>query len=155
MSYLKPDPKKPPREPRPRKPLRRRKPMVKRRPRRLSKAGSDPAYLAWVRTQRCCVFRICVLPGMGTYLNVLPSKVCEGEVHAHHAGRRPGIGMKADDSTAIPLCRRHHRQWHDASGVFEGLSKLERFAWSVNAIAVAQTIYAARPRAFPRAVPTR
>ncbi len=51
--------------------------------------------------------------------------------------------MKADDKTAIPLCDRHHRQWHDANGVFAGLSKLERFAWSVRAIAATQ---AARER---------
>lgn len=115
-----------------RKPLRRSY-MKKRRPRRLSRPGSDPAYLEWVRSLACCVYWIGGLNWNG----------CDQRVHAHHAGRRPGVSMKADDKTAIPLCDRHHRQWHDANGVFAGLSKLERFAWSVRAIAATQ---AARER---------
>jgi hypothetical protein len=102
----------------------------KRRPRRLSRAGSDPAYLAWVRTQYCAV-------GISTWR----AYVCEGTIHAHHAGRRPGVAMKAPDDTAIPLCSKHHRQWHDGTGVFAPFTKLQRFAWSQRAIADTQGRY--------------
>lgn len=110
-------------EPRPKKAPKqlRRTWMRKKPPRRLSRAGSDPAYLAWVRTQPCKV------PGCASTL-----------IHAHHAGRRPGVGLKASDITAIPLCLHHHACWHQAIGVFAGLSKLERFAWSQRAIAATQ-----------------
>ena len=96
--------------------------MRKKPPRRLSRAGSDPAYLAWVRSRPC--FFLCPPPS-----------------HPHHAGRRPGVGMKAPDDTAIPLCDHHHRSWHDATGVFRGLTKLERFAWSQRAVAETQAKY--------------
>lgn len=32
-----------------------------------------------------------------------------GPIEAHHAGKNPGIGMKAPDITAVPLCQKHHR----------------------------------------------
>jgi len=51
--------------------------------------------------------------------------------------------MKAEDSTAIPFCGNHHRHWHDATGIFGGLTKLERFAWSMRAIAKTQAKYSA------------
>lgn len=115
------------REPRPRKELRRS--WIKRRkPRRLTRAGSDPAYLAWVKTQPCLAQK---------YATAL----CRRPIHAHHAGRRPGVAMKADDSTAIPLCELHHADWHNAGGVFRGLTKLQRFAWSMRAIAETQATY--------------
>ena len=34
---------------------------------------------------------------------------CDGPIEAHHAGKNPGMGMKATDETAVPLCQRHHR----------------------------------------------
>lgn len=42
---------------------------------------------------------------------------CDGPTEADHAGVRP-VGRKADDDTAIPLCRRHHRERTDYTGVF-------------------------------------
>jgi hypothetical protein len=136
---IRPCPKPEPREPKPRKGLKRSW-MRKRKPRRLSRPGSDPAYLAWVRTQPCVLdtnHHSVIHPWDGFC-------ACEGRTHAHHAGRKPGVAMKADDSTAIPLCDRHHRQWHDANGVFAGLTKLQRFAWSQRAIADTQGRYSER-----------
>jgi len=105
--------------------------MKRKRPRRLSRAGSDPAYLEWVRGQACV-------------LSLDIRAFHAGRIHAHHAGRKPGVAMKAVDDTAIPLCEHHHRCWHDATGLFRGLTKMERFAWSIQAIAATQAAYKAR-----------
>jgi hypothetical protein len=51
--------------------------------------------MRWVRRQPCAVRPIPF------------ATLCYGPVEADHAGRR-GIGQKADDTTCIPLCRRHH-----------------------------------------------
>ncbi len=38
---------------------------------------------------------------------------CRGRVHAHHAAKH-GYGIKPDDKTCLPLCRKHHLEsWHD------------------------------------------
>jgi hypothetical protein len=52
-------------------------------------------YLAWIRTQPCCV--------------------CGSRrgIEASHTGPR-GLGQKSPDSSAIPLCRRHHRTGDDS-----------------------------------------
>ena len=123
---LKPCPKPSARWKKPRKPLVRTR-MKRKPPRRLKKAGSDPAYLAWVRTLPCAV----PFPGLG----------CKGRMHAHHAGRKPGVALKAPDSTAIPLCDAHHRQWHDASGIFADLTKAERASYADMQIARTQAAW--------------
>jgi hypothetical protein len=122
---------KPTRAEKTRQPLRRKRWMRRQLPRRLSRASSDPAYLAWVRT----------LPCLG---DKIAQALCRQPIHAHHAGRRPGIAMKADDSTAIPLCELHHADWHNAGGIFRGLSKFERFAWAIQAIAETQRAWGSR-----------
>lgn len=66
----------------------------------------DARYLAWLRTQPCAA---CAAPP--------PSEA------SHHGPR--GMGQKADDDLAIPLCRRCHRSWHDTSKVF-GRDHLDR-----------------------------
>lgn len=63
------------------------------------KPTRDPVYLAWIRTFPCCV----------PACNVRRSE-------AHHAGVR-GLGQKADDRTAIPLCAHHHRTGRDSAHV--------------------------------------
>ena len=115
---------------RPRKPLRRKTWMRPKPPRRLRTPRSNPAYLEFVRGLPCCV----------------RSVRCAGPIHAHHAGRKPGIAMKADDDTAIPLCAVHHRDWHDNQGPFFTLSKLERFAWSLVRIGEVRALYAEEGR---------
>jgi hypothetical protein len=109
-----------------RKPLRRTW-MRKKAPRRLSRAGSDPAYLAWVRSRGC---------EAGSYQ-------CAGWIHAHHAIHRSQGGR---DDVAIPLCGKHHQDWHNHTGPFRGLSRLQLFAWSMAAIERTQRAYLeARP----------
>lgn len=48
------------------------------------------------------------------------TNTCGGGVQAHHllkpwSGKR-GMGMKADDKNAIPLCYKHHAELHDKIG---------------------------------------
>jgi hypothetical protein len=54
------------------------------------KPDRDPKYLRWIRTLPCSVCR--------TTRNI----------EAAHTGPH-GLGRKAPDSTAIPLCAKHHR----------------------------------------------
>jgi len=59
----------------------------------------SPQYLAWLRTQPCAA---CAAPP--------PSEA------SHHGPR--GLGQKADDDRAIPLCQRCHAFWHHKGKVF-------------------------------------
>ena len=110
-------------------PLRRTGPIKARKPRRLSRPGSDPAYLAWVRTLPCYV--------ASTWQEV---GRCFPPVHAHHAIHRSQGGK---DDVAVPLCQAHHDLWHRHNGPFRGLSRLERFAWAQQAITATQRAWAA------------
>jgi hypothetical protein len=60
-----------------------------------SKPVRNPEYLAWIRTH-CCV--VC--------------GVSRG-IEASHTGPH-GLGQKSPDSSAIPLCARHHRTGNDS-----------------------------------------
>jgi len=103
-------------------PARRRKGQ----PARAHERGgrSDRAYLAQVRKLLCCA------PFEGHVS-------CDGPVEAHHAGRR-GVGQKCHDHETVPLCRLAHRQFHNGSGPFKGLTKAERRAWAEDRIARTQ-----------------
>lgn len=90
--------------------------MRRRRVRRLNTAQSEPAFLAWVRTQPCCV------RAFG----------CQGRIEAHHAGKNPGLGMKAPDNTAVPLCQKHHSEITDHSGMFRGVPREVLREWQDN-----------------------
>jgi hypothetical protein len=87
----------------------RRKYIRARRPKRLDRAGSDIARLDWTRAQPCMLW----------------GPECQGRSEAHHAGKNPGVGMKAGDATAVPLCGRHHRQITDKTGRFRSMSREE------------------------------
>jgi hypothetical protein len=79
----------------------------------------DPVYLANVRGLPCLLAW---------------TKKCLGRIQAHHAGERPGIAMKAPDDTAVPLCGRHHVEWHNAAGHFSAMDKAGRRLWAESAI---------------------
>lgn len=66
--------------------------MIKPQPKIL--VVRDKRYLDWIRKQPCASCRII------------------GQSQAHHEGSH-GVGIKADDMTAIPLCFRCHRSRHD------------------------------------------
>lgn len=59
------------------------------------KPQRSPRYLAWIRTQPCCV--------------------CGSKkfIEASHTGPH-GIGQKSPDSSAIPLCAKHHRTGNES-----------------------------------------
>jgi hypothetical protein len=59
------------------------------------KPQRNTRYLAWIRAMPCCV--------------------CGSRrgIEASHTGPH-GLGQKSPDSSAIPLCRRHHRTGHDS-----------------------------------------
>lgn len=92
-------------------------------------AGENGDFVAWVRTQRCRMWLM---------------DACKGPVEAHHAGER-GLGQRAHDETCIPLCNKHHRAWHDASGVFKTWRKNQRRDWVRRQIRWAQTAWNNRP----------
>lgn len=114
-----------------RQPLKRLRWMVKKAPRRITRPGpgSDPVYLAHVRNLPCRVLRVWVNSGV---------RFCEGDTVAHHAG------PKTNDSTAVPLCVKHHAQWHDLNGVFKGWKKADRRGWADRAIEDIRSIIAGR-----------
>lgn len=104
------------------KPVRvkvKRKSMARRLPRRLFTAQNDEARKAWVRTQLCCVRE-----------GWMWKDGCAGRTEAAHEGRKPGLAMKCPDSQTIPMCREHHRQWTEHTGVFTGWTKDERRVWA-------------------------
>lgn len=92
----------------------------------------DPAYLKRVRSLPC------VLASTGR---------CWGRLDPHHAGKHPGVGLKAHDTTAIPLCRAHHDAWHDHRGHFEGWNCDHRRAWADEQIARTQAALGLAPAA--------
>lgn len=97
----------------------------RRPPRRLSRAGADPAFLAFVREMPCSAMLLAEpgrdgLPG--------PHR-CRGRIEANHDTQNRGVGQKAPDRRAFPLCSKAHRDWHALRGPFAGWSKAERRAW--------------------------
>jgi hypothetical protein len=76
----------------------RRTPVKKRRAKPRRGREADREYLEWILTQPC---------------SVQPCKFVHEHLfyktEAHHAGDH-GMGQKANDRTAIPLCNFHHRE---------------------------------------------
>lgn len=56
-----------------------------------------------------------------------------GGMEANHAGDR-GVGQRAHDHTAFPLCLLHHRHWSDGTGVFKHWTKEQRATYAKEAI---------------------
>lgn len=77
---------------------------------------ADEAYLQWVRTLPCCV---CPL---------------DDRTQAHHlkhgrGERRGGMGIRVHDRLTVPMCSRHHRQFHAGTGFFQGWDKERKRVW--------------------------
>lgn len=98
-----------------RTPLKRETPMrrtkMKRSRPKANPAGSDPKHLAAIRRYPCCVC------------------FSRHNVEAHHSTVGRGLSQKTSDHETIPLCRVHHREFHDAKGFFDGWDKAERKDW--------------------------
>lgn len=107
-------------------PPKRKTPVKRRRskPRR-SERVSDPVFMAWVRE----------LPCLLRYTGQ-----CRGRIEADHAGKRP-LGRKADDTTCIPLCGRHHRERTDYRGAFATMDAETMRVWCDVAIHMTRRDY--------------
>ena len=75
------------------RPLRQRKPRLR-----------DPAYLAWLRKQRCACGCLQGPPCDAAHLRARSLE---------HDKESPGIGAKPDDRWALPLKHAHHMKQHD------------------------------------------
>lgn len=82
--------------------------VEQRQPRQL-----DPAYLAWIRTQPCCI------PGCDDNTSVEAAHLRISSIN--DGKRETGDGERPSDKWALPLCGRHHREQH---------SKNERVFWA-------------------------
>jgi hypothetical protein len=77
-------------------------------------AGEDPAYKQFVEGLHCCA------PCAGG---------CVSRSRAHHHTQRRGIGTRAHDRDAMPLCLVHHDDFHRGIGPFRDWSLQKRRDW--------------------------
>ena len=77
-----------------------------------AKRPRDFAYLSWIVSQQCIVCES-------------QHTLQTGRTYAHHAGQR-GLSQRASDSTAIPLCWRHHDRGSSLS-----IHTLGKLFWTV------------------------
>lgn len=61
----------------------------------------DPAYRAWLREQRCAVWR---------HTPRFRFVLCGGSIDAAHTVNN-GMASKGSDASCLPLCRTHHQQF--------------------------------------------
>lgn len=110
----------------------KRTPPVKRS----KEEGGDEAYLEFIRSLPCCM--------------------CDrrGPSHPHHS-TGAGMGLKAPDREAMPLCAPHyssrgspvagcHRDFHDGNGAFDGWTRADKNLWQGLQVARCQELYAIR-----------
>ncbi len=74
------------------------KPIKKKRTKPRRGVLKDPAYLDFIRQQKCCV---CLKWGNNIPMQWTPTE-------AAHVGER-GLSQKCSDRKTLPLCERHHR----------------------------------------------
>ncbi len=67
------------------------------------------------------------------HLAELPCAWCGSETGGapphHSTASQPGMGRKAHDHEAMPMCVKCHRDFHSASGDFRSWTKRERREW--------------------------
>lgn len=107
-------------------PLRRKTRLRARGDTAYRRRERDLDYMRWVITLPCAARR-------------LPERdPCSGRVEADHAGRRPGVGMKAADRTCIPLCSKHHRHRDNFHGMFRTWTGAQMRVWLDSVIQLTQ-----------------
>lgn len=102
----------------------------------------NPAHLDLVRLLPCCA------PSIGN-----PSADQHwGIICAHH---RMGAGMarKSGDDETLPLCVRHHDDFHFARGVFKNWPRARRREWQTEMIEQTRAAVAALDMFTPDAIP--
>ena len=88
-----------------------KRPPFRRKPPRPNPAGHFPEHLARIRRLPCCV--------CASRRFVVP----------HHATYGRGLSRKSSDHETMPLCRRCHRDFHNAAGWFADWSREQRREW--------------------------
>lgn len=71
---------------------------------------------------------------------------CVGPMQAHHAGPKPGMGLKCSDFETAPMCLGHHRELDMLAGPFKGLVKSELRRWEDNVIEETRMVLLGRLR---------
>lgn len=112
--------------------LKARSPM-KKRPRRPRGDADDPGYLEFVRTLPCCA--------PGCFRRFRHGQRLVWHIEAHHV-TGAGMGKKARDDEAMPLCRQHHRDLHEFTGPFAGWTREVRQQWQLAKIADTRAAHA-------------
>lgn len=88
--------------------------------------------MLWIKTLPCCA------PG---------PHVCHRIVQAHHAGKNPGMRLKAPDDTCIPLCKQAHTDLDAMAGVFRDFDGESLRAWQDERIAHYRALWEQRQAA--------
>lgn len=104
----------------------------------LLKSGDiDPQYLGWLRRQPCCA----------------PNARCTRRSEAHHHNLLgSGMGKKAPDRMAMPLCHLHHVfGLHALAGPFKGWDRARLKAWQDEQCALWRARYEAERATLARA----
>jgi hypothetical protein len=74
---------------------------------------------------------------------------CGARSEAHHSttddtrGPRRGKGQKSSDDSCLPLCAKHHHQFHNLTGYFESFTKPLIRSWQANQVKVHRDRYEA------------
>lgn len=133
-----------------RSPLKRKSPMKRTRSRpaksktKYARRDRDFPRMAWTREQSCamaswdCSSNDMLIAWEGWKTEV---GKCSGPTEAHHAGERAGW-RKADDSTVVPMCSKHHRALTDRTGAFAGWPKGALKVWELATVAYYSARYA-------------
>lgn len=110
---------------------------------------ADLPYLAWVRSQPCAC-QPCIARSQAHH----PTNG-ETERHSKSLGGRRGLGQKADDVHAFPLCLKHHDELHDGHGFFEEMDQTARRAWQDEQSKYHRELYESIAKIDPEAVKVR
>ena len=101
-------------------------------------------YRAWL-LRRPCACSPCVLPVV-----IHHSTIGETEQHSKSLGGRRGKGQRASDTEGISVCNRHHANFHDLRGYFQGWEKQALRDWQNKQVAELRAAYEAE---FPNGPP--
>lgn len=90
----------------------------------------DPAYLNWIRSLPCA-YCLALGPSEAHHSTVHPSRCepCSGTQRGRHEAGKRGKGTKSHDHYAIPLCLKHHRDFHDSARDFRTWNKAQKRLW--------------------------
>lgn len=89
----------------------------------MANEASEAAYRAWLLRQPCAC-QPCVAAVV-----IHHSTVGETAQHPKSLGGRRGKGQRASDAAGIPLCNRHHANFHELRGPFGGWEKQQLRDW--------------------------